>query len=316
MNEPGELSGKSQTQVIERLTLPRATHRRARGEIALRVLLIAPAMLYILLVVGWPIVTAVWTSLHIYNLPRNLIRFIGLENYARAFADPTFYNALSVTLQFTVISVALEFLIALGLALIVNSNIKAQGVVRSIILTPMFVAPVVVGIVWRFMYDVQFGLVNWLVSLVGLPTQTWLGSGALALPSIIAVDVWQQVSMVFIILLAGLQVVPLDVSEAATMDGASAWQRFRHVTLPYLAPAIAVALVLRTMFALRAFDIIWVATQGGPGAATQTLSVYMYLVGFSQFDLGYANALSIILLGIIAAFSIVFIFINRRGVSV
>ncbi|MHB1004996.1 MAG: carbohydrate ABC transporter permease [Chloroflexota bacterium] len=286
-----------------------------RKDVGLRLLLIAPAMIYILLVVGYPIVTAVWTSLFVYNLPRNIIRFIGLGNYERAFADPTFYEALKVTLEFTIVSVLLEFVIALALAMMVNSKIKAQGLVRSIILMPMFVAPVVVGIVWRFMYDVQFGLVNWLVSIVGLAPQIWLGSGALALPSIIAVDVWQQVSMVFIILLAGLQVIPIDVLEAATVDGATAWQRFRHVTIPYLAPAIGVALVLRTMFALRAFDIIWVATQGGPGTATQTLSVYMYSVGFSQFDLGYSNTLSIILLGIIVVFSVVYVFASNKGVS-
>lgn len=297
------------------LTLARTRHSAARRAIALRALLIAPAMIYILLVVGYPIVTAIWTSLQVYNLPRNIIRFVGLGNYSRAFTDPMFYDALKVTLEFTVVAVILEFIIALALALMVNSNIKAQGVVRSIILTPMFVAPVVVGIVWRFMYDVEFGLINWLVTLVGFSAQPWLGSGTLALPSIITVDVWQQVSMVFIILLAGLQIIPADVLEAATVDGASTWERFRHVTLPFLAPSIGVALVLRTMFALRSFDIIWVATQGGPATATQTLSVYMYKVGFSQFDLGYANALSIILLAIIALFSVVYLVASQRGVS-
>jgi multiple sugar transport system permease protein len=263
-----------------------------------------PAMLFVATVVGYPIFEAFRMSFHRLDLTRGRERFVGLENYTRATADPDFWNALQVTLLFTIASVLIELVIGLVLAVLVNREIRGRAFFRTLFLLPMFVAPVVVGVTWFWMYNVEFGVINWALHLLGVGPQEWLGSSRLALPSIVLVDVWQQTSTVFIILLAALQAIPQEIYEAARVDGASAWRQFRNITLPFLRPAIGVVLTLRTMFALRAFDLIFVTTRGGPGRVTETISVYLYKVGFSQFNLGYSSALSVILLALILAFSI------------
>jgi multiple sugar transport system permease protein len=270
----------------------------------------APGLM-LLLAVGYPIAYAIWTSFTNLNLVTNTDAFVGLHNYQRALGDPTFWQAVRVTLTFAIGSIAVEFVLGLGLALLLNREMRFRGLIRTYILVPMFFAPVVVAIVWRFMLDPEFGIVNWILSVFRIPPQTWLGSGQLALPSLIAIDVWQQTGMVFVILLAGLQMIPKDYLEAASIDGAEGWTRFWTITWPLLRPAIVAALIYRTMFALRAFDIIWVTTSGGPGSATQTLSVYMYQIGFNQFNLGYANAISLLLLVLIVFFAVIYLVVLK-----
>ncbi len=278
--------------------------RRGIERAGTRWLFAGPAILFVATVVGYPIFEASWMSFHRLDLTRGQERFVGVGNYARAVADPDFWNALQVTLWFTVASVLIELALGLLLAVLVNRDIRGRLFFRTLFLLPMFVAPVVVGVTWFWMYNVEFGVINWWMRLVHLSPQEWLGSARLALPSIVLVDIWQQTSTVFIILLAALQAIPQEMYEAARVDGASAWRQFRSITLPFLRPAIGVVLTLRTMFALRAFDLIFVTTRGGPGRVTETISVYLYKVGFSQFNLGYSSALSLILLALILAFSI------------
>lgn len=281
-----------------------------RSRLSLYAAFYAPGLL-LLLAVGYPIGYAIWTSFTNLNLVSDTDAFIGLQNYARALGDPTFWHAVRVTLTFAVGSIAVEFVLGLGLALLLNREMRFRGLIRTYILIPMFFAPVVVAIVWRFMFDAEFGIINWILSLVRIPPQTWLGSGQLALPSLIAIDVWQQTGMVFVILLAGLQMIPKEYLEAAAIDGAEGWTRFRTIIWPLLRPAVVAALIYRTMFALRAFDIIWVTTNGGPGTATQTLSVYMYQIGFNQFNLGYANAVSLLLLILIVLFAAIYLVVLK-----
>ena len=269
-----------------------------------RWLFAGPAILFVCTVVGYPIVEAFRMSFHRLDLMRGQERFVGLGNYTRAVSDPDFWNALQVTLWFTVGSVLIELTCGLLLAVLVNREIQGRRFFRTLFLLPMFVAPVVVGVTWFWMYNVEFGVINWMMGVARLRPQEWLGSSRLALPSIVLIDVWQQTSTVFIILLAALQAIPQEMYEAARVDGASAWRQFRNVTLPFLRPAIGIVLTLRTMFALRAFDLIFVTTRGGPGRVTETISVYLYKVGFSQFNLGYSSALSVILLALILVFSI------------
>ena len=281
-----------------------------RRQLGLYAAFYAPGLL-LLLAVGYPIGYAIWTSFTNLNLVTNTDAFVGLRNYQRALGDPTFWQAVRVTLTFAVGSIAVEFVLGLGLALLLNREMRFRGLIRTYILVPMFFAPVVVAIVWRFMLDPEFGIVNWILSVFRIPPQTWLGSGQLALPSLIAIDVWQQTGMVFVILLAGLQMIPKDYLEAASIDGAEGWTRFWTITWPLLRPAIVAALIYRTMFALRAFDIIWVTTSGGPGSATQTLSVYMYQIGFNQFNLGYANTISLLLLVLIVVFAAIYLVVLK-----
>jgi len=261
---------------------------------------------FLLATVGYPLGYALVTSLYRLNLARQIDVFVGLGNYVAALHDDLFWSALRVTFEFTIVSTAIEFALGMALALALYRRPRFQNVIRTVVLIPMFMAPVVVGLDWSFIYDPSFGPLNWLLGVFGVPPQTWLGSGRLALPALIAVDVWQQTGVMFVILLAGLQAISPEYWEAAAIDGAGSWTSFRHVTWPLLLPSTVVALTLRTMFALRTFDLMWVTTGGGPGVATQTLSVYMYKVGFSQFDLGYANTLSVLLLLVIGAVSVLY----------
>lgn len=261
---------------------------------------------FLLATVGYPLGYALVTSLYRLNLARQIDVFVGLGNYVAALHDDLFWSALRVTFEFTIVSTAIEFVLGMALALALYRRPRFQNVIRTVVLIPMFMAPVVVGLDWSFLYDPSFGPLNWLLGVFGAPPQTWLGSDRLALPALIAVDVWQQTGVMFVILLAGLQAISPEYWEAAAIDGAGSWTKFRHVTWPLLLPSTVVALTLRTMFALRTFDLMWVTTGGGPGVATQTLSVYMYKVGFSQFDLGYANTLSVLLLLVIGAVSVLY----------
>ena len=267
---------------------------------------VAIPAIFLTATVGYPLAYAIATSLRRLNLARQIDRFAGFANYATALGSPEFWNAVRVTLEFTFASTAVEFVVGLLLALALNKQPRFQTAIRTIVLVPMFMAPVVVGLNWSYLLDPNFGPVNWLLGLAGLPAQTWFGSDRLALPALVAIDVWQQTGLVFIILLAGLQAIALELGEAASIDGAGAWAQFRHITWPLLTPAIVVALTLRTMFALRTFDLMWVTTAGGPGISTETLPVYMYRVGFSQFDLGYANALSVLLVLLIGLFAVLY----------
>lgn len=288
------------------MTSAMALRRRGQAAVA-RWLFIGPAVLFVVTVVGYPILEAFRMSLHRLDLTRGVERFVGFQNYTRAAADPDFWNAIRVTLVFTAASVLIEVVLGLSLAVLAHRELRGRAFFRTLFLLPMFVAPVVVGVTWFWMYNVEFGVINWAMLLAGLQPQEWLGSARLSLPAIILIDVWQQTSTVFIILLAALQAIPQEIYEAARVDGASPWRQFRNITLPFLRPAIGVVLTLRTMFALRAFDVIFVTTRGGPGRVTETISVYLYKVGFSQFNLGYSSALSVILLTLILAFSLFYV---------
>jgi len=186
----------------------------------------------------------------------------------------------------------------LGLAVLLDRPLRGRSLFRSALLIPMMLPPVVVGVVWRLMLNADFGAINGTLKGAGANTDslTWTASPVLALASVIAVDIWQWTPFMFLVLLAGLQAIPQEPYEAALIDGSSAWQTFRYVTLPLLKPAILIALLLRTMDLLRVFDQIFILTEGGPGFATETVSLYIYRTAFRFFDFGYAAAMSFVLL--------------------
>ena len=224
--------------------------------------------------------------------------FVGADNFLRLAGDPLFFQSLGQTLVFTMGALGLEFVLGLALALLLDSQIRGRNLWRSLLLLPMILPPVVVGVIWRLIYNPNFGVLNGALQLAGVDTTrlTWLADPSVALAAVIVVDVWEWTPFVFLILLAGLQAIPEEPYEAARIDGASAWQTFRHVTLPLLAPAILVALLLRTIDLLRIFDQVFILTQGGPGFATETISLYIYKTAFRFFDFGYAAAMSLLLL--------------------
>ena len=258
-------------------------------------LLLAPSIAVLLALSIYPLIHAVTLSLHTGSGAN--ARW-SLGNFVRLASDQFFLSALSHTLVFAAVALTLEFLIGLGLAVLLNQQFRGRGFFRAGLLVPMMLPTVVVGVVWRLMLNPNFGAINGTLKGAGLNTTslTWTSSPYLAMLSIIAVDVWQWTPFMFLILLAGLQAIPQEPYEAALIDGSSAWQTFRHVTLPLLKPAILVALLLRTMDLLRVFDQVFILTEGGPGFATETISLYIYRTAFRFSDFGYAAAMSFVLL--------------------
>ncbi len=252
-------------------------------------------MLLLAFFVVYPTITAVQYSLnHITITGEGLqMRFTGLDNYTRAFRDPLIATAARQTLEWVVVVTSLEMLLGLGLALLVSSGIRVRGVVISVLMIPIVLPPIAVSLAWRFSYQEQFGVYNYLLSFVELGPVRWLSDRNIALFSVMATDIWQATPFVFLLLLAGLQAMPPDPFEAAAIDGASPWQVFRTITLPLLRPTLLVVLLLRTIDAPRIFDKIYVMTNGGgPGTATETLTMGIYKTAFIQFDFGYAAGLS------------------------
>ena len=233
----------------------------------------------------------------------------GLGNFARLLSDDFFLTAMVHTFVYAAAALVCEFLLGLGLALLLNKQIRGRGIFRASLLVPMMLPTVVVGVVWRLLLNPNFGAVNGTLKQFGVNTEnlTWTASPKLAMLSVIAVDVWQWTPFVFLVLLAGLQAIPQEPYEAALIDGSSRWQTFRHVTLPLLKPAILIVLLLRTMDLLRVFDQIFILTEGGPGFATETVSLYIYRTAFRFFDFGYATAMSFVLLALTNVISAVYI---------
>lgn len=271
-------------------------------------LLLAPALLVLLLLTIYPLIYAVKVSL------QGPTGAWTSANFVRLFADRFFGVALLQTLVYTGVALITEFALGLGLALLLDGQIRARGLFRALLLIPMMLPPVVVAVIWRLIYNPTFGALNGTLASWGVKTTklTWIASPTMALPSVIIVDVWQWTPFMFLILLAGLQAIPTEPYEAATIDGSSAWQTFRHITLPLLKPAILIALLLRTMDLLRIFDQIFILTQGGPGFATETVSLHIYKTAFRFFDFGYAAAMSFVLLLMINFMSLGYLRLLKR----
>ncbi|MCD6257002.1 sugar ABC transporter permease [Candidatus Aerophobetes bacterium] len=276
-----------------------------KEEKPLAYLLILPATIILGVLTLYPFGFMIYLSVHRWKASLSYIpkSFVGLSHFVRLFQDEFFWSAMSVTFRFLVFVVLIEFFLGLFLALILSREIKGRNLIRSLFLLPMMLAPVVVGLIWRFILNDEVGILNYFFSLIHLPPQSWLGDVNTALGAIMLVDVWQWTPFMILVLLAGLQSLPDEPFEAAKIDGASAWQTFKFITIPLLKPAILIALLFRTIDAYRIFDIIYVMTYGGPKTSTETLSLYVYRNGFRHYDMGYTAALSLVMLVIIIAIS-------------
>lgn len=261
-------------------------------------LLWLPTVLVLLLMVIYPTIYLFRTSLFRINpMALGMTQFVGLGNFTDALTRPEVWSVLRITAVFASVSLALEFLIGTGLALLVANYIKKwQGLFKILLIAPMMMTPVAVGLVWRWMFDATMGVINYLLSLVGITGPIWLGGEMTALAAVILVEVWQWTPFVFLIVLAGLSALPTEPFEAARVDGAGGWQIFTQITLPLLVPIFSVALVFRFIDVFKSFDIIYVMTEGGPGQATTILPFYIYQQGFRYFNTGFASAISILLL--------------------
>jgi multiple sugar transport system permease protein len=261
-------------------------------------LYIAPAFLILAIILAYPLGYSFWLSFHQWTLYtfREGIPFIGLQNYIELLHNGEFISSLRVTFVFMIGAISIEFILGMGLALLLDRDLWGKGLVRSLILLPMMSTNVVIGLTWRLLFNYQFGIVNFYLQQAGLPAVEWLSSPKVALPAVVIVDVWNTTSFVALMLLAGLQSLPEEPFEAARMDGASAWQTFRYLTLPLLRPAILVALLWRIIDTFRIFDVIYLLTAGGPAHASETVSIYVYRNGFQLFDLGFASAASYVMI--------------------
>ncbi|MBN8230037.1 sugar ABC transporter permease [Corallococcus macrosporus] len=253
-------------------------------------LLVAPAVLVLAVVALYPVLAAVWLSLHRFILVFGERRFTGLENYVYLMGDVRFWSALGNTAYFTAVAVTVELLLAVPLALLLNRAFPGRGLLRASVLVPWAIPTVVSARLWAWMFNPDYGLIN---RMLGGAEVNWLGAPGYALHAAILVDVWKTTPFVALLVLAGLQGIPEDLYKAARVDGASTWRQFRSITLPLLKPALLLAVLFRSLDAFRVFDAIYVLTEGGPANTTETLSIYAYKTLMRSGDFGYGSALSV-----------------------
>ncbi len=230
--------------------------------------------------------------------------FNGLDNYKWILEDPNFHESFMVTITFAFSVVFLEMFAGVGLALMLDRPIRAMSVFRTIFILPMMIAPIVVGLIWRYMYNPQFGILNKTLKSWGFQSIPWLSSPGWALPSVIIADIWQWTPFIFILSLAALQSLPRSAIEAARMDGASTWQQIIYIKIPLMMPVLIVAALLRMIDAFKVLEVIFIMTNGGPGLSTEILSLRIYKTAFVSWELGRAAALSNILLTIVLVIAI------------
>jgi multiple sugar transport system permease protein len=281
---------------------------RLEALLPFEVLCILPAFIATVAVIVLPLLYSLGISFYRYVLtdPAN-IRFVGLANYAQAFADPTFLSALRTTAIFTIGTVVAQFALGMAFALVVHNLSFGQGLIRTAMLVPIFMTPAVAAFMWRFILHPDLGIMNYYVSMLGFGKPVWLGSPSLALFSVMAVDIWRNTPFMFLIFLAGMQSLPSELYEAADVDGATPWQKFVGVTLPLLKPLILVALIIRGMDAVREFDIIFIMTGGGPGNATETIALATQRYSFRVYNMGLGSAVSYIIFIVVFVLGIFFV---------
>ncbi len=257
----------------------------------------APGLILFVTFTLYAVIVSLWISLHDWDLIEPDRPFIGLGNYREVLGDAAFWAAIWHTVYFTVGSVLPAMAIGLGLAMLLNTQMRALGLFRAMYYLPAITPLVIAAIIWKWVYNADYGLANYYLLRLGViddPVQ-WLGSKNLAMPAVIVMGIWISVGFNMIVYLAGLQAIPGELYEAADVDGASAWQRFRRITFPLVAPTTFFLLIVQTIWGMQAFDQIFVMTSGGPpgpGGATTTVIYYLWQQGFRFFRMGYASAMA------------------------
>lgn len=277
-------------------------------------LLVAPALTLLIFIWGYSWIYSLKVSFSEYIPYINPTpRFIGLDNYITLFKDPLFLKTLKNSAVFTGISVFFQIIGGLGIALGLSRLRRSKKLFTTIALMPMILAPVLVGLMWKLFYDIEFGLLNYFLNSLGFPKLGWIAVANMVLPSLIFVNWWRNVPFVIIFLFAGLEALPQEPFEAATIDGASRLQRLRYLTLPMLRPLISIVLLFQTAFTLRTFDDVFIlARGGGPGKNAMLLGIYLYERGFRLMKLGYSAAISFVILGITLLVGIFYLIILYR----
>lgn len=262
----------------------------------LRILFPLPAIIFIALLMVFPIFYTLYLSFTNWNLTSGMpAQFVGLGSYLRILSEPRFLHALGRTLTFTVFAVAIEVVLGVAIAIILNRAFVGKSVAKLVLLLPLVATPVAVGIVFNLFYDPTIGLLNFALDALGLPQGRWVSSEKTVMASLILVDVWQWTPMITLIVLAGLAGLSEEPTEAARVDGASEWQMLRYVTIPMVMPVILTAMILRLIDALKTFDIIFAMTGGGPGYASETLNIMGFKYSFEYFRMGQASVILVVL---------------------
>lgn len=273
---------------------------------------IVPAGVVVVAVILFPWVFTLFMSVHDFRIGSERT-FTGLTNYARMLTDDRFGWAVLRTLYFTALSVALPLVLGIAAAVVFHRNFPGRGLARTLFIMPMMATPVAIALVWTMMFHPQLGVLNYILTSVGLPPSSWSYDAATVIPTLVMVETWQWTPLVMLIVLGGLASLPDDPYEAAVLDGANIWQVFWHVTLPLVWPFVLVAAVIRGIDALKAFDTIFVISNGGPGTASETLNILLYLQAFSFYDIGYASAVVVVFFVLILLITLLMLHFRQRA---
>jgi len=275
-----------------------------------------PAFLVVLVVSLFPLIYSLTVSFQNLRLvPPRPARFVGLENYADLLTQPRFWETVSTTLTIVVVSVAIQYVIGFAIALALHAKVPGERLFRVTFLLPMLMAPIAVALVWRMLFHSTVGPINQFFGLFGLTNLPFLTDSTWAVASIIVVEIWQWTPFVILLMLAGLQTLPQEIYEAARLENATAWQQFWGITFPMLLPISIAVVFIRMIECFKLIDTVFVLTGGGPGTATETLTLFAYQEGFKKFNLGYTSALSFLFLIVILVFGVIYLAVLRPMVE-
>ncbi len=276
-------------------------------------LLVLPSFLVLVAFLIYPMLNTIYLSFWNYSyFAPEARRFVGLENYITLFFEKGFTSSLLFTLRFTFTCILFEFFFGLMFALLLRKIMKGGTLIRTISIFPYMIAPIAAGQIWRLMFNMDYGIINFILSKFSIDPVNWLGSNTGAFWAVAIAQIWKSTPFIMLILLSGLRTIPNDVYEAANIDGANPWQTFLHITMPLLVPSATIALVFETIFKLRVYDIVITLTGGGPGKYTTPLGVILKQNYFQTFEAGYAGAISGILILLGAMFSVLYVFLLNR----
>ncbi len=278
---------------------------------AFGLLMVLPALLILVIVLGYPALRLFYLSLHFLQLtsPEKGMPFVGLENYRYGLEDPEFWDSLLRTVVFSTSTLSIELVIGVSIAVAISRATRFFNIFRGLLLIPWMLMWTVVAVIWGWIFDGQYGIVNYLLIRLGWVDQPvqWLGTPGLAMLILIWVSAWREFPISMIFSLAGLQAIPDELYEAARIDGANAWQEFWRISLPLLRPTLLLILLLRTTYALRTFDLVYLMTGGGPAGTTHVFGTFIYERAFMNYDLGLGSALSVLLLGGTLTISVIYL---------
>src|SRR5262249_54226979 len=272
---------------------------------------VIPALVVVLAVIIFPWLFTIWMSLNEWKVG-SPTTFVGFANYLRLPTDPRFFGPVWHTLVYSALSVLLPVILGTFAAVVFHAKFPFRGFLRAVFIMPMMATPVAVALIWTMMFHPQLGVLNYLLSLIGIPPQLWVFHPATVIPSLVLVETWHWTPLVMLIVLGGIAAIPTEPYESAQIDGATHWQMFRYITLPLIAPFLFIAAMIRTIDAVKSFDTIFAITQGGPGSASETINLYLYSVAFVYYDIGYGSAIALVFFVLIVMLAGVMLYFRQR----